>query len=85
MNPRAPSAAALSARDSLMEALRPHVANMDPLEILAVLSYTVGQLVAMQDQRSVTPEIAMQVVSENLAAGNAAMIDGLLGSTGGTA
>lgn len=85
MNPRAPSAAALAARDSLMEALRPHAANMDPLEILAVLSYTVGQLVAMQDQRSVTPEIAMRVVSENLAAGNAAMIDGLLSSTGGTA
>lgn len=49
----------------------------DPIVILAVASQLLGMLVALQDA-STTPEHAMQVVSENLAIGNATCAELLL-------
>ena len=48
-----PSPAALAAREDLLACLQRHAAQMDALELLGVLSYTVGQCVAFQDQRTV--------------------------------
>lgn len=45
--------------------------NMTPLEILAVAANMVGKIIAMQDQRTTTPEMAMKVVSRNIEVGNA--------------
>ncbi len=46
-------------------------AGQAPAEaLLAIASYTVGQIVAMQDQRSMTPEKAMTIVSLNIQIGN---------------
>jgi phosphoribosylanthranilate isomerase len=38
--------------------------------LLAIASYTVGQIVAMQDQRQMTPDKAMAIVSMNIQTGN---------------
>lgn len=85
MRTKPPSAAAISAREDILAAMQRHVAKMDALEILAVLSYTVGQCVAMQDQRTVSSEMAMEIVAANVEAGNVDAIARLLGSTGGSA
>lgn len=56
-------------RDALIAILRKHE-NLRPDEMLAVASYFVGQLVALQDQRKMTPDMAMQIVASNIEAGN---------------
>ena len=52
------------------------------MEMLALASQLVGNLVALQDQRTVTPAMAMQVVASNIEVGNQTVIDGLLDSKG---
>lgn len=48
--------------------------NMDAQRILAITSQFVGQLVALQDQRKMTPDMAMQIVQENIEIGNHAAL-----------
>lgn len=79
-----PSAADIKVRDALIAVIRKEAENMDALEILAIVSYTVGQLVALQDQRTVTPDMAMEIVASNIEAGNLHAVEGLL-NTGGRA
>jgi hypothetical protein len=81
----APSAHVVAARVALLDALRPHADRLEIIEIVAVLSQTVGQFIAMLDQRQFTPAQAMQVVEENLAAGNAAQIEQVIGAPRGSA
>ena len=64
--------------EDFAELLKKHDGNLDALEMLALVSNLVGKLVAMQDQRKVTPQQAMDVVRTNLEAGNKAMVDQLL-------
>lgn len=49
-------------------------ANMPAARILAITSQFVGQLIALQDQRKITPDMAMQIVSENIEIGNRAAL-----------
>lgn len=65
-----PSARHLKIRDELIASMRKHMGDMPAEEILAIVSYTVGQLLAFQDQRKITPDMAMQIVSSNIEAGN---------------
>lgn len=46
--------------------------NMPAQRILAITSQFVGQLIALQDRRIITPEMALQVVQENIEIGNQA-------------
>lgn len=85
MNSRPPSPEVIAARLAMLEALRPFADRLEIIEIVAVLSQTVGQFVAMLDERQFTPEQAMQVVEENLAAGNAAQIEQVIGTPRGSA
>lgn len=55
---------------------------MDALEILAIAAYTVGQLVALQDQRTVTPAMAMEIVANNIEAGNLHVVEGIMDAGG---
>lgn len=57
--------------------LRKHAGHLSPIEVLAIAANMLGRLVAMQDQREITPEIAMQVVSKNLQIGNREMVEQL--------
>ena len=77
-----PNAQHLKIRDAIIEAIRTDGADLSAIEILAVISYTVGQLVAMQDQRTITPAMAMRVVAENISAGNSDAIKNIFETNG---
>lgn len=59
-----------------------HADKLTALELLAVASNMLGKLVALQDQRTVTPDRAMEVVVRNLEHGNKMVVDQLLQSKG---
>lgn len=80
-----PTAVQLAFRDSLERAVKAHGTTLDAVELLAVLSHLVGQVIALQDQRRYSPDTIMELVQSNIEQGNAEVINGLLASTGGHA
>jgi len=73
-----PTPAQLTFRKGLERCIAEHGKTLDAVEILAVLSHLVGQVIAVQDQRAMTPEMAMEVVGANLEVGNREVVDSLL-------
>ncbi len=72
-------------RDDLVAVLRKYSNELSAQEMLALAAHLVGQIVAMQDQRTVTPEMAMQIVSRNIEQGNREVLDNLLDAKSGSA
>jgi hypothetical protein len=68
-------------RDGLLTLIESY-GDIPALEILALASQIVGNLIALQDQRAVTPDQALDVVWSNINLGNQAMIAGLLNPAG---
>lgn len=64
-------------REDLVVVLRKYGNRLSAQEMLALSAHLVGQIIAMQDQRSMTPEIALKIVSDNIEQGNKEVIDGL--------
>jgi len=56
--------------------------DLPPRELLAVVSNIVGRMVALQDQRTMRPEEAMEIVASNIQLGNQQIIDELRASKG---
>lgn len=81
----APSSAHLALRAALEQTVQQHIGELPAAELLAVLSHLVGQVIALQDQRTMTPSMVMQLVQSNIERGNFEVVDGLLGATGGRA
>lgn len=67
--------------DDLKAALAKHT-NLNAMEMLAIASQFVGNLIALQDQRRVTPAMAMELVSKNIEIGNQAAIEGVMMTKG---
>ena len=65
-----PTAAHIAFRNDAIELLRKHAGALDAKDMLALSAHLVGQIVAMQDQRTVTPAMAMDIVSRNIGVGN---------------
>jgi hypothetical protein len=61
-----------------------HADKMSSLELLAVAANMVGKLIALQDQRKVSPQLAMEIVAKNIEYGNSQAI-GQLDQTKGSA
>ena len=59
-----------------------HAHKLSSLELLAVAANMLGKLIAMQDQRAVTREIAMETVLQNLEYGNQMVVKQLSASKG---
>jgi hypothetical protein len=59
--------------------------DIDAAELLAVSAQFVGMLIAMQDQRTMTPEAAMDTVARNIQIGNLEALESNLGRPGGAA
>lgn len=59
-----------------------HADKLSPLELLAVAANMLGKLVALQDQRTTSPEMAMEVVAQNIESGNKQVLDQLSKSQG---
>lgn len=70
MKSRAATPAHQRCRDALLAAIREEAGDMPAEEVLAVVAYTVGQLIALQDSGRITPAMAIQLVSENIEEGN---------------
>ena len=58
------------AYQDLAALMKKHANKLTGIELLAIAANMVGKLVALQDQRTVTPERAMRVVADNLQCGN---------------
>lgn len=80
-----PSVHHLALRRALEGAIAQHGATLDAVDLLAVTSHLVGQLIALQDQRRYTPALVMQLVQENIEQGNSEVVNSLLLGEGGRA
>jgi len=80
-----PEAKHLAYRNALMAAIAQHGQTLEADELLALTSHFVGQLVALQDQRVMTPAMAMEIVATNIQQGNRDAIEPLMTQTGGNA
>lgn len=80
-----PTAQHLAFRKGLETAIADHGKTLDAVELLAVLCHLVGQVIALQDQRTMTSAMVMELVSANIQRGNAEVLSGLLSETGGHA
>jgi uncharacterized protein YejL (UPF0352 family) len=59
-----------------------HAGKLSAMEMLAVASNMLGKLIAMQDQRVITPAMAMEIVAHNIEHGNKEVLDQLGHSRG---
>ena len=69
-------------RDDLIALLRKHAANLSAQETLAIASHVVGQIIAMQDQRIMTTQMALRLVRQNIERGNEEAMTELLNPKG---
>lgn len=72
------------AYQDLLALLNKHSGKLTALEMLAIAANMVGKLAAMQDQRKVTPSMAMEIISKNMEHGNQQVVN-LLNETKGSA
>ena len=84
MKAQPPTPAQQAFREDMIAAMRKHQ-QLRPDEMLAVAAYFVGQLIALQDQRKVTPAAALALVSANIEAGNQHAVRDLVEAPGGKA
>lgn len=69
----------------LVGVLKKHAGKLSAVEMLAVAANMVGKMIALQDQRALTPQQAMTIVADNIQHGNRAVIESLLADSGGRA
>lgn len=81
----APKANHEAFRNALIAVFREHETTVSAQEMLAISSHFVGQLVALQDQRKVTPDQALRIVAANLGEGNRQVVRELMEKSGGRA
>lgn len=63
------------AYQDLCKLVNKHADKLTSLELLAIAANMLGKLVALQDQRSVSPSMAMKIVAENIEHGNKQVLD----------
>lgn len=59
-----------------------HAEKVSAEEMLAIAANMVGKLIALQDQRKTSPEVAMETVIKNLEYGNQEVLEQLSKSKG---
>ena len=69
-------------RDDVIALLRLYGDKLSAEEILALTSHLVGQILALQDQRTMTIEMALKIVGDNIETGNAEAMKEVLDSKG---
>ena len=73
------------AYQELAELAGRHAAKVNADELLAIAANMVGKLIALQDQRTVTPVMAMEIVARNIEIGNQQAMAQVLGEPDGHA
>jgi hypothetical protein len=79
-----PSPAHREFYNDVVSLLDKHAGKCSAKEMLAIASQLVGKLIAMQDQRSMTQEIALKIVMVNIEEGNQQVFD-VMNDTQGSA
>lgn len=68
-------------RQELVSVLCRHQETLCAAELLAVSSQLVGNLIALQDETSMSPDLAMEIVLQNIEEGNRAAVADLNAQT----
>lgn len=63
------------AYQDLVKLVKKHANKLTSLELLAVAANMLGKLVALQDQRTTTPALAMEIIAKNIEHGNQTILD----------
>jgi hypothetical protein len=74
MSIKAPTETHKAFRLDAIALLKKYTGELDAIEMLAMAAHLVGQIIAMQDQRKMTREIALETVLKNIERGNAEVI-----------
>ena len=69
-------------RNDLLAILKRHAGHLTSQEVLALAAHACGQIIALQDQRTMTREAALQIVTANIEQGNKEVLDNLGNSEG---
>jgi septum formation topological specificity factor MinE len=77
-----PTKADEALRDDIMALVQRHLTPDTPDRVLAIASQVVGQVLALQDQRTMTKERALQLIMANIETGNAGVIERLHNTKG---
>lgn len=67
-------------KQDLDKLLKKHCSRMPASHMLAISAQVTGMIVALQDQRTMTPEMAMTIVAENIEEGNKGMVENVFKS-----
>jgi len=70
------------AYQDLCQLVNKHADKLTAIELLAVAANMLGKLVALQDQRTTSPAMAMEIVAQNLEHGNKMVLEQLSQSQG---
>ena len=70
MKTKSPTVDHLAFRGDLIALMNRYAGALDASDMMALAAYATGQIMAMQDARKWTPELAMDVVAKNIEAGN---------------
>ncbi len=73
----APTKADEALRDDIMALVKRHLTPDTGERVLAITSQVVGQALALQDQRTMTKDRALQLIMANIETGNAGVIESL--------
>lgn len=85
LNLRAPRPEHQVAFQDICSLLGRHADKMTSAEVLAIAANMVGKLIAMQDQRRMTPKQAMEIVARNIEEGNRQALEHLRDDAAGSA
>ncbi|MCB1460817.1 MAG: hypothetical protein KDJ48_16425 [Nitratireductor sp.] len=80
-----PDAAAHAFRADLLDLLHKHSRDLPSDKMLAIAAYSVGQIIALQNQRTMTSDMAMDLVIANIQKGNQHALDEVANKTAGSA
>lgn len=58
------------AYQDMVALVRKHTEHLSSIEMLAIAANMLGKLLAYQDQRTITPAMAMEVIAQNIEEGN---------------
>ncbi len=72
-----PTEADRALHDDITALIKRHLTPDTSERVLAIAAQVVGQVLAMQDQRRMTADMAMQIIQTNIETGNAAVIASL--------
>ena len=80
-----PTPEMIQARQEMIEVLKKFGDSIQPLDQVAVIAYTLGQLMALQDQRTVTVPMLIELVQINIERGNQDAMEHFLSNPQGQA